>query len=64
MIFGFFALLSILISAETTTKEVTRDYCTLPDPIYADGVSAADFGATGWNYANAENWAGNYKILN
>ncbi|CAK59287.1 unnamed protein product (macronuclear) [Paramecium tetraurelia] len=57
MIFGFFALIPTLISAETTTNEVTRDYCSLPDAIYADGVSAADFGATGWNYANVANWA-------
>ncbi|CAK59520.1 unnamed protein product (macronuclear) [Paramecium tetraurelia] len=57
MIFGIFALLSTLIWAETATSEVTRDYCSLPDPIYADGVSAADFGAAGWSYANAATWA-------
>ncbi|CAD8119519.1 unnamed protein product [Paramecium sonneborni] len=57
MIFVLYAMLSKLISAESTATEQTRDYCSLPDAIYADGVSAADFGATGWSYANADNWA-------
>ena len=58
MIFGFFAQLFILSAAESTESAVTRDYCSLPDTVYADGVSAADFGATGWSYANAASWEG------
>ncbi|CAD8126394.1 unnamed protein product [Paramecium sonneborni] len=39
-------------------NEITRDYCSLPDPIYANGVSAAaaQFGNNGWSYANINDW--------
>ncbi|CAD8107953.1 unnamed protein product [Paramecium primaurelia] len=50
------SIISIIVLASTTEETITRNYCQLPDAVFADGVDAADFGTTGWNYANAENW--------
>lgn len=65
--FSFFItfLIPLVISETTNTTTVTRDYCTLPDTIYADGVTAASFSTTSWNYNNAATWAGifDYAIL-
>jgi hypothetical protein len=58
------AILLVFVNCESTaaTTEATRDYCALPDAIYHDGVTAASFAISGWNYANADNWAGNIFI--
>lgn len=59
-------LIPLVISESTaTTEEVTRDYCTLPDTVFADGVTAASFSTTSWNYNNAAAWPGifHYAIL-
>lgn len=52
-IFSF--LIAIVFSESTAeTEEVTREFCTLPDTVYADGVTAASFSAASWNYNNAD----------
>ena len=58
--FYFFAILLVFVNCESTatTTEATRDFCALPDAIYADGVTTASFAVSGWNYDNANNWAG------
>lgn len=40
----------VLSALVTVFAETTRDYCNLPDTVYADGVTAATFGTSGWNY--------------
>lgn len=59
-----FAILFAFVNCESAahTTESSRDYCALPDAIYHDGVTAASFAVSGWNYANADNWAGNIFI--
>lgn len=53
-IFSF--LITFVFSSESAaaTEEATREFCTLPDTIYADGVDAASFSAASWNYNNAD----------
>ncbi|CAD8121817.1 unnamed protein product [Paramecium sonneborni] len=50
------SIISQILCEQTHEEEIKRDYCQLPDAVLADGVSATDFGTTGWNYANANNW--------
>lgn len=59
MIFPLIAILLVLANCETAAETTsTRDYCALPDAVYADGVTAASFAVTGWNYAAASKWEG------
>ncbi|KAM3147852.1 hypothetical protein pb186bvf_000180 [Paramecium bursaria] len=49
-------LIHVLVFVIINTEETNRTYCQLPEAIYADNVTSASFGPSGWTYTNPGLW--------